>query len=284
VLGLARYAMQSPLRTGILAAVFAVLPFLYVLSAGLVALTTLRHGLTAGTRLLLIAMIGALISWRLTGVPLSMLVLTIVTLLAVVLRESRSWSRTLVSGSVIALLFALIAQSQFQAQFDTAITSMQNILTDGDASSIEWQMLDKLKPLVAYGIMASELMEALLSLLLARFWQAGLYNPGGLKKEMHNLRFSRVELLGLVIAVLVSLAVQPGAVLLFGIPFVFSGISLIHGIVAKVNLGGQWLVALYIALIFAYQIIVPLLVLLVLVDSFVDIRQRVPNRVKSDNE
>ncbi|MEJ2041906.1 MAG: hypothetical protein P8X89_01350 [Reinekea sp.] len=284
MLGFARYAMQSPLRTGILAAVLAVLPFLYVISAALVALATLRHGISAGTRVLSAAIVGGLVSWLLTGVPLSLLVLTLVALLAIVLRESRSWSRTLIAGAFIALAFALIGHDQFNEVFGGLMSFMQRAVTNGDTSTVEWQMLEAMKPYGAFVIMASEITEALTSLVLARYWQAGLYNPGGFKAEMHNLRFSRMELAALMVAIMLVLQMQPGALLLFGFPFVIVGIASIHGIVAKLNLGGQWLVALYILLMLANQIIVPLLIMLVLIDSFVDIRRWIQDRSRSDNE
>jgi hypothetical protein len=276
--------MKSPLHTGILAALLAVVPLLYVLSAALVALTTLRHGLSAGTRVLIAALIGGVISWQLSGVPLSLLVLTLATLLAVVLRATQSWNRTLLVGSVLGVVFAFIAQALFQDQFNSIMASVQEILTGGNAETAEWQMIEALKPLVGFIILSSQVMEALLSLLLARYWQAGLFNPGGLKVEMHGLRFTWQEAAFLVVAIFVSIVAQPGAVMLFGIPFVVVGMALIHGIVAKLKLGGQWVVAMYIALILFNQIILPLLVLLVLADSIFDIRSRIPERSTSDNE
>lgn len=284
MLGLARFAMKSPTHTGVLAALLAAVPMLYVFSAALVALTTLRHGLTIGTRILAVALLGGLLSWLMTGIPLSLVVLVLVTLLAVVLRETKNWGRTLILGAGLGLLLAFLAQSIFQAQFSAILEAVQNAITGGRTDSAEWQLLESLKPVMGYLILTSQVMEGLLALLLARYWQAGLYNPGGLKAEMHSLRFSVTEIVALVIAIGLSILIQPAAIMLFGIPFIFAGMALMHGVVAKLKLGGQWLVALYIALILFNQILVPLLVLAVLVDTFVDIRSRIPQRPGSDNE
>lgn len=284
MLGLARYAMKSPVHTGILAALFAVVPMLYVFSAALVALTTLRHGLTVGTRILVVALIGGLISWQLSGVPLSMVVLVVVTLLAVVLRVTDNWGRTLILGSVLGVLLAVVAQFLYQDQFSAFVELFQNALAGGRTDTAEWQMLESLKPIVGFLILSSQVLESVLALLLARYWQAGLYNPGGLKAEMHVLRFSLQEAVFLVAAIALAFVVQPAAIMLFGIPFVFAGMALMHGVVAKLKLGGQWLVALYIALVLFNQILVPLLVLAVLVDTFVDIRRRIPQRPGLDDE
>jgi len=284
VLGIARFAMKSPLHTGILAALFAVVPVLYVFSAALVALTTLRFGLTAGTRILIFAFVGSLVSWFLSGVPLSLLVLVLVTFLAVTLRETQSWGRTLLVSVVLGLIFAMISQSLFQDLLDSLMNIFQQIVSAGRVGSAQWQLIEAIKPMAGYILLTSQIAEALLALLLARYWQAGLFNPGGLKAEMHSLRFTWQEASLLIVAMLIALLMQPGALMLFGIPFIFAGMALIHGIVAKLKLGGQWLVAMYIGLFLLNQIIVPLLILFVLVDTFFDIRKRIPELPNKDNE
>jgi hypothetical protein len=284
VLGLARFAMKSPLHTGILAALLAVVPLLYVFSAALVALATLRHGLTAGTRILVFALIGGLISWQLSGVPLSLVVLALGAVLAVVLRETQSWSRTLLIGTVLGVILAFLAQTLFQDQFSAIVEAVRSMMLVEDQASAQWQVFESFKPVVGYMILGSQLMETLLALLLARYWQAGLYNPGGLKAEMHVLRFTAREAVVLIVAVVLALFLQPAALMLFGIPFIFAGLAFMHGVVAKLKLGGQWLVALYIAMLPFNQIIVPLLVLIVLVDSFVDLRRRIAERPGLDDE
>lgn len=284
MLGLARFAMKSPKHLGILAALFAVVPMLYVFSAALVALTTLRHGFTAGTRVLLWAMIGAIVSWQLSGVPFSMLVLSMATILAFVLRSTQSWSRTLLVGALLGIGLAVVAQGLFQEQFDAIVESIQALISEGDESSANWLVMEMLRPSVGFVILSSQYFEALLALLLARYWQAGLYNPGGLKAEMHAMRFTWQEAIVWMVAISLAIMYQPFAIMLLGIALIFAGMALIHAIVAKLKLGGQWIVAAYIALILFNQIILPLLVLAVLVDSVIDIRSRIPERTQSDNE
>jgi hypothetical protein len=284
MLGLARFAMKSPLHTGALAALFAATPLLYFVSAALVALTTLRYGISHGTRILLMAMAGGLVSWYLSGVPLSLLVLVLVTLLAEVLKATRSWSRTLVLGSIIGLVLAFAAQNLFGDKFDSILDGIQQVFVPDGAESVEFQLLEMTRNWIGYIVISTQLAEAVLSLLLARYWQAGLFNPGGLKGEMQELRFSKQEVVFLVAAVLLSVLYLPGAVMLFGIPLVFVGMALLHGIVTKLGLGGHWLVALYIGSVMFIQFILPLLVLVVIADSMFDLKSRIPERTKSDNE
>lgn len=284
MLGLARYAMKSPLHVSILAAIFALVPLLYIVSAALVALTTLRHGLTTGTRVLIAALIGGLMAWWLSGIPLSLLVLAISALIAGLLGSTQSWSRTLLSASVFGVILAVLIQSIFEPQLSAFVSSIQDTLSTGNRDSLEWQVLEALKPWVGYLISVSALTEALLALMLGRYWQAALFNPGGFRSEMHSLRLNRQELIAFAVLIGLALVLKPQAILLLGLPLVFVGIATVHGIVAKLNMGGQWLGAFYFALVLLNQIILPLLVLLVCVDSLIDIRSRISNRKQSDNE
>jgi hypothetical protein len=201
-----------------------------------------------------------------------------------VLRETQSWSRTLLIGTVLGVILAFLAQTLFQDQFSAIVEAVRSMMLVEDQASAQWQVFESFKPVVGYMILGSQLMETLLALLLARYWQAGLYNPGGLKAEMHVLRFTAQEAVVLIVAVALALFFQPAALMLFGIPFIFAGLAFMHGVVAKLKLGGQWLVALYIAMLPFNQIIVPLLVLIVLVDSFVDLRRRIAERPGLDDE
>lgn len=278
MLGLARFAMKSPVRAGILAAIFAAVPMLYIFSAALVALTTLRYGLSQGTRLLVAAMIGGVVSWQMSGIPLSLLLLPLVALLAAILRSTQRWSVTLVLGSVVAMLVAIVLQSVALPQLQSAVDFVQRALMGDTSDQAVAQVFDALKQTVGYLVMTTQLIEALLLLMLGRYWQAGLDNPGGLRAELHNLKFSKQEIMALVALIVVSWLFVPAAIMLFSIPLVFAGMALIHGGIAKANLGGQWLAMFYVALLLLNQIIIPLLVFAAVVDAIVDFRSKLPNR------
>lgn len=278
MLGLARFAMNSPVRTGVLAAVFAAIPMLYIFSAALVALTTLRYGLSQGTRILIAALVGGLLSWQMSGIPLPLLLLPFVAVLAAILRTAGRWSIALIAGAMIALVVAVILQAVAMPQLQSAVDLVQRALV-GDASDPATSALfDSAKQSIGYLIMTSQLIEGLLLLVLARYWHAGLDNPGGLRSELHSLKFTKQEVLMLVVLTAVSWLVQPAAVMLFGIPLVFAGMALVHGSIAKANLGGQWLAMFYVGLLLLNQIIIPLLVFAAVVDAVVDFRSRLPSR------
>ncbi len=284
MLGLARYAIKSPLHVGVLAALFAAVPMLYGLSAALVALTTLRFGITSGSRVLAFALVGGVVSWQMSGIPLSMLVLVLMVILAEILRSSQSWTRTLLASLVLGIVLSLIAQVFLSSELNGLLDTMQKVFAGGQRQSTYWQQFESIRPMVGYVLVTMQIIEAVLFLLLARYWQSGLFNPGGLKAEMHTMRFSRQEIIFLVAGAGIFALIQPGMIVLFGFPFIFAGFALVHGIMAKLKLGEQWLASVYIVAVILFQIILPLFVVLVVLDTVIDIRARISERPESDNE
>ncbi|PTY36137.1 hypothetical protein BGP77_02145 [Saccharospirillum sp. MSK14-1] len=283
MMGFARYAMKSRFNAGVLAAGLAVLPMLYALSAALVGLVALRHGSTAGTRVLLAALAGALVSWQLTGVILPLLVLPMTAILALVLRRSQDWSVMLLSATVLGLCLATVGQQLMPDRFTAIVGQIQAMMTP-DPQQMGWQVLEAIKPYATFLVMSAEVFEALLCVLLARYWQAGLYNPGGLRAELHRLRISGRPLWLLTGAIIVSWWLQPAALLLLLLPLVFAGVALVHALVARLKLGGQWLVAFYLATFLVNQFMLPLLVLVAVADGAVDIRARLPQQPDQDDK
>ena len=132
---------------------------------------------------------------------------------------------------------------------------------------------------------AAALSSVLASLLLARWWQALLYNPGGFREEFHALRMGRRSSLvalvlfgaglfggGMLEALATNLALV--AVMLF----LFQGLATAHGLAGKLKLATGWLVALYAVLILAPPQMVVVLSALGFADAWVDFRGRVGNR------
>ena len=128
----------------------------------------------------------------------------------------------------------------------------------------------------------------LLCLLLARWWQAMLYNPGGFRAEFHALRFPpQVSSLLVALLLLVSMAnheFRPWAAL-FAIPLCVAGLGLVHARAAFRGQGSGYLTLFYLLWIFLDP--VKLIVLgLAILDSWFDFRSRWrrPGETDSDNE
>lgn len=131
---------------------------------------------------------------------------------------------------------------------------------------------------VLTGLLAALLqIVTLLSLMLARYWQAALYNPGGFGGEFRALRFPPVVAIMLLVGMLLgpSLGAQFAVLTpLCSVPLVFAGVALMHGLVAQGRLPRFWLVGLYVTLVLFMQLIYPLLAVLAIVDSLFDFRGR----------
>ncbi|ERO62854.1 membrane protein [Pseudomonas piscis] len=118
---------------------------------------------------------------------------------------------------------------------------------------------------------------SVLSLILGRYWQAVLYNPGGFGREFRAIRIPLGPAMLLLACMLVGPSFGPQLAMLTpmcSVPLAFAGLALIHGLVAQGRLARFWLVGVYITMLPFMQLIYPLLVVLAIVDSLIDFRGR----------
>ena len=295
---LANYIMRGRLSAiGVLvASSFAALlvppltsPLAYV-GGGALGLVTLRRGVGEGG----IVLAGGVLGMSLLGLALgdapAVLDLTGLIqwlplwLVALVLRRTVSWQRAvqailgLGAGFVLAQYLLLGDPGQWWE------TRLQPVVERMQASGA--QDLDALLVQVA-GWMPALIATALslgvtLSLLLARAWQAQLYNPGGFGKEFRELRLGSSTALVTVAVLLIALgtegllgelAGQLAWLLIAG--SLLQGVAVAHGIVARRQLARGWLVGLYVLLLFVQPYSGLVLALLGLADNWLDFRQRV---------
>lgn len=127
------------------------------------------------------------------------------------------------------------------------------------------------------------------SLLLARYWQALLYHPGGFAQEFRQLRFGVVTAnITLVITVFAIATANEMALNLFFIAIVlmlFQGLAVAHHLVAKCKLSSSWLVGVYVLMLFTLQhgaIVLLFIALIGLFDNWLNLRFRLC--AKSQNE
>jgi hypothetical protein len=112
--------------------------------------------------------------------------------------------------------------------------------------------------------------------MMARWWQALLYNPGGFRQEFHGLRLPprlAMALAALFLAASFGVPVLAGWVLYFVMPLFFAGLALVHGLVGLKKLSGLWLGAFYMLLL--SPVVAQLLTVAALFDSWYDFRSRV---------
>lgn len=129
-----------------------------------------------------------------------------------------------------------------------------------------------------------------LSLLLARYWQALLYNPGGFGQEFRQLRFGKVAAnVALVVTVFAITTANEMALNLFFIAIVlmmFQGLSVIHNLVAKCKLSPSLLIGVYVIMLFTLQsgaIGLLLVSIIGLLDNWLNLRFRLCAKKAQDD-
>lgn len=278
---LADFIMRGRTQAILVVAGGALLPMLFWLSAAAGSLVLLRRGLGDALAILAWALLPAL-GWWWFGDPRVLLVLLGAFALALVLRASVSWVKVLLGSVLVGAMFGLALGSVFaepiQAVADEIGKLMPQLVGAGweqlPAREQE-QVLGLIVPVLT-GLLASLLqIVTLLCLVLGRYWQAALYNPGGFGEEFRALRLPAWAAALLVVGMLLGPSLGlPMLAPLCSVPLAFAGVALLHGLVAAGRLGRFWLVGLYVTLVPFMQVIYPLLLVLASVDSLFDFRGR----------
>ncbi|QSP96221.1 hypothetical protein LPB19_07545 [Marinobacter salinisoli] len=278
---LAQYVMRGPLQAGGVAAVTTALPLLFWIGAAVVGLVILRLGISQGFNIGLWALLPAL-GWSWFGQdPTALAVLLQVMLMASVLRTTLSWERALLAGSFLAVVTGLILPVVYPGLLDELVRAGVSFYEDYNAQvaqtlgeNLEQVVRDTMNASMAGTYLAT----GIAMTMLARAWQAGLYNPGGFRKEFHALRLSPSVAVVCAVLMVVGPMLGLNAMLLVwvaGTPLFVAGVALVHGVVGRKELSAQWLVMFYIALVLLGPSLMILLVFLAFVDSWLDFRGRI---------
>ncbi len=295
--GLAGFIMAGRLKAALVAASFAVLALIFaptmILSGAAVALVTLRRGPREG---LVVAGAGALGSAVLAGLalgsPFPALWLVSVFwlpmwLIAIVLRNTVSLQWTLQAmGALTALgvvsIFVALGNPVAWWRDILGQILMPILVQSGVPESTISSMIDVTAPLMTGVLVGNLALTLLMSLLLARFWQARLYNPGGFGQEFRALRLGRSAAIAtLALAALATMTRMPLAVnvalALAGLVAVH-GLAVVHGAIDRAKASRGWLFGLYAALFVFLPEVVVLMCLVSVLDAWLDLRGRVPAR------
>jgi len=268
--GLAEFVMKGRQQAIMAVILTGLIPLVNFLNPVIVGLIVLRKGLQDGVFILLWALL-PLVGWMLIGDVIPLIMLFGVTGLALILRETESWTYTLLA----AVLIGIVVESYLRLQpqiMDVLMQQMEQVIAQSNIEGVE---VEDFRAIVISFIGAVYMMLAVLLTMLARWMQAALYNPGGFQQEFHGFRIDqRVALLLVVLVLLANLniVIPVGWAIYMVLPLVFAGLALVHGVVAGKQLPRLWLVTFYVLL--ALPMVVQLLVMLALVDSWYDFRRR----------
>lgn len=256
--------------------------------AAVVALITLSKGYQQGALILLWASLPAIMQWYQFANALPMMVLLGSFAAAISLAWLKSWRPVLLIASISGLITALLLVTlqadytdQYVRAYDTLAAQVEKEMASKGQGQIPWfAQLEIGREFIAGKLGAIIALLTVVSIILSRWWQAGLYNPGGFQQEFHQLRLPRYYALVLA-AVMIATATSGGAYAAWAeiaaVPFLFCGIGLVHGLVKQRNMAVNWLILFYILLMIASEMNL-LVVLLAFLDSLFDFRRRLAKR------
>lgn len=296
---LAKFVMSRRIQAVLVAVGFALLGLLLppasYLSGAAVALVTLRRGAREGVLIIAGATAAAAVLAGLVlgdTVPALVFVLGMwlpLWLLAIVWRNTVSLAWTLQAAAGIGVLTVVLMHLVLQdpaawwrALLEALRPAMEQAGVFADGAAMEGA-LDAAARLMT-GLMAAALVFSLMiSLFIARWWQAALYNPGGFRQEFHALRADRRIAVVLVVVLLLSLvdrgvigALATDLAMVGIVLYLFQGLALIHGMVAAFRANVFWLVGLYALMVLASPQMVLLLSAMGFADTWFDFRAHFP--------
>ncbi|MFJ4154532.1 hypothetical protein ACIPZF_06940 [Pseudomonas sp. NPDC089752] len=271
---LADFIMRGRVQATLVVVVSAVLPLLFWLSAAAGSLVLLRRGFKDASTVIAFGLLPAVAIWAF-GDPSTLLVLLGTLGLAAFLRAGHSWSRVLLFSVVLGLVYSLILDTVLRETFEVLAKALSEALPQVEGKPVIPGEL--IGPVLVASTAVMLQLFSVLALMLARYWQAALYNPGGFGREFRALKLPRAVMLALVAAMVLGPFIGPQFIVLASassLVLVLAGIALMHGLVAQGRLAGFWLVGMYVTLPLIMQLIYPLLVVLAIVDSLIDFRGR----------
>jgi len=277
---LAEFIMRGRTQACAVALLGSFFPFVSPATIGLV---TLRKGSVEGLLVLLWAALPLIASYSLSEGPALLTLVSIASLImmvvsANVLRLTASWQSTMLISMLVGGLTALGTGWLFSTDVNLLVDSIGDMLAEVAAKQEAEQ-----EPFIPgrefiLGLIALILaVSALMSMFVARWWQALLYNPGGFAEEFHGLRLQPAVAGFLLLAVIGTTRLPNGYEFwaeLVAVPLLLAGLALVHHVVKFLQAGRQWLVFMYVGLIFFGSSVGVLLVGLGFADSVMNLRSR----------
>jgi hypothetical protein len=281
--GLAEFAMRGRLQALLVVMIGASTLMFSWISAAVVALVILRRGTGPGLWLLFWALLpaGTLLAVFGDSSPLATLVGT--SVLAVVLRTTVSLPLAMLAsvavGGVTGLAMVAFAGElldQMVVFFAEFLTNLeQQVASSGEGANAI--VLNRPTALQIAGMLGLvNALGSVLCLLLARWWQAALYNPGGFGQEFRVFQLTPAITTVLVLPALALVAsgVDYGTwAVIFAVPLTFAGLAVVHARAALRGQGSGWLTGFYLMWLI-FDLMKLIVVFVAIADSWLHFRQR----------
>ena len=284
---------QATLVVAIMAILSLLMPPLVIISTAAVCLITLREGAAEGVKILIGSTIAtALIGYIALASPLiAASYLCIMWLpvffVSLVLRQTRQMNVALECLVVLGMLAVLAVYAFVDNPAEQWALSIQSIIaTLGEQQDIlvdQSQLQEGLAFWSRYMtgiVVAGTTTSLLMSLLLGRWWQGLLFNPGGFDQEFTSIRLlPRDAYVFVVLIVLAALTSGGLAELLWNLDvqlvllFLIVGVSVVHVVIKNRGASQYLLFGFYIAVFFVPHLMLPI-VLIGLSDVWMNWRER----------
>jgi len=276
---------------------------LAIFTTAAVALVTLVHGYREGLINLIAATVvlavftGIALNQAAIGLELALKFWLPVWLLASVVLLKTSMSLAIVVAAALSCLIVLgfyFFTDPAAYWYEVINTELLPMLKQAGMQIQEGPETEKLwrfmSEIMTGSAVALFLALQILSLLLARYWQALLYNPKGFGQEFRELRFGKVATnVALVITVAAIASRNEIALNLFFVAVVlmmFQGLSVIHSLVAKCKLSPSLLIGVYVMMLLTLQhgaIVLLFVAVIGLLDNWLNLRFRLcANKAQDD--
>lgn len=275
---LASYVMRGPKQAAWVALVCMAVPLLFWIGSAIVALVVLRHGISEGLKVAVWPLIPA-IAWLLSvGDPGAFIALVQAFAMASALRAFENWNGPIATGAVVSVLTAMFVPT-FAPEATALLVEMAQKMFEQWVQESQLEYTPEMDQAVTRLIVASFAMTfygvGLGSLCLARSWQAHLYNPGGWATEFHSLRLNVKSIAGFAAAGFVANLIDgSGGVIMvtFIAPAILCGIALVHGVIARRQVGKGWLFGFYLFWFLMLPTVTMVLVMFAVMDALLDFR------------
>ena len=268
--GLAEFVMTGRKQAIIAAGLLGLIPLINLLSPAVVGIVMLRKGLQEATFVFIWGAL-PLVVWAMLGDIVPLVLLFGITGLTWLLRETESWEFTFLAAIAIGLVIEIYLRLQ-PAVLDAVFQQLQPYFQQNNLQGME---IEEIRETMTTIIGSVYMFLSIVLTMLARWMQASLFNPGGFQSEIHQLRIKQkvaLILLGFMLLCSFGILIPQAWVLYFMIPLVFSGVGLLHAVVAKRKMSSLVLVVFYVLL--TLPVVIQVVVLLALIDSWYDFRAR----------
>lgn len=283
---LARWAMQSSRNATLAAAGCFAIPLLFWAGAALWALVLMRQGWKEGLNVVLWSAIPA-IGWFYAGDPTPLLAGLGTALSALVLRGSIRLELAVLAATLFGVVLYQVLPLTLDEILPKVVDRIEQAVSQSLTDNPEFLILVKaLTEPLTHGVLAAlHVLVLALCLLLGRYWQAMLYNPGGFGREFKSLRLPPGFTLPVLLALMSAGQLDPvlvGVLPILTVPLFLAGLAMFHGVVSNTTASSGWMFPIYIGLILFGPYMYTLLIFVAVMDSLLDVRSRLKDTAAGD--